>query len=283
MSQTSPSSSAQQAKRALGLRLREIRKDAGLTARALAGLAGWHESKCSRLEHGRTPPSDADIRTWTLHCKVPEQAEDLIATARGIEGMYVELRRLARSGLRQVQESAVPLYEHTRHFRVYEPGVIPGLFQVLGYARALMGAIVDFYKFPNDTEAAVAARMERQRVLCEGDHRFAVLLEESALRTRIGGSAVMVGQLGHLLSVASLPSVSLGIIPARAERRMWPVEGFWIFDEEQVRVEIATAEVTVTQPCEIGIYLRTFAELAKLAVYGTGARALITSAIDALG
>ncbi|WP_406336219.1 hypothetical protein [Streptomyces sp. NBC_00203] len=29
---------------------------------ALAGLAGRHESKCSRIEHGRTPPPDADIR-----------------------------------------------------------------------------------------------------------------------------------------------------------------------------------------------------------------------------
>ncbi|WP_425315850.1 helix-turn-helix domain-containing protein [Streptomyces olivoreticuli] len=43
----SSSSSVRQARQALGQRLREIRKDSGLTARALAALAGWHESKCS--------------------------------------------------------------------------------------------------------------------------------------------------------------------------------------------------------------------------------------------
>ncbi|WP_406479744.1 MULTISPECIES: helix-turn-helix domain-containing protein [unclassified Streptomyces] len=56
------SSSVAEARRALGQRLREIRRVAGLTARALAGLAGRHASKCSRIEHGRTPPPDADIR-----------------------------------------------------------------------------------------------------------------------------------------------------------------------------------------------------------------------------
>ncbi|MGW0826988.1 helix-turn-helix domain-containing protein [Streptomyces sp. NPDC002845] len=49
------SSSVQQAQQTLGRRLREIRKDAGLTARELALRADWHESKCSRLENGRTP------------------------------------------------------------------------------------------------------------------------------------------------------------------------------------------------------------------------------------
>ncbi|MFF2039321.1 helix-turn-helix domain-containing protein [Kitasatospora sp. NPDC058170] len=44
----SPYSAVHQAKQALGRRLREIRKDSGLTARALAASAGWHESKCSR-------------------------------------------------------------------------------------------------------------------------------------------------------------------------------------------------------------------------------------------
>ncbi len=40
-----------------------------------------------------------------------------------------------------------------------------------------------------------------------------MLIEESVLRNVIGGADVMAGQLGHLITVASLPSVSLGIIP----------------------------------------------------------------------
>lgn len=93
----SSSSSIQQARETLGKRLREIRKDAGLTARELASRAGWHESKCSRIENGRTPPSDDDLRVYTLHCAAADQTADLIATARNIEGAYVEWRRMERS------------------------------------------------------------------------------------------------------------------------------------------------------------------------------------------
>ncbi|MDX3780326.1 helix-turn-helix domain-containing protein [Streptomyces europaeiscabiei] len=77
------SSSVQEARQALGRRLREIRKNADLTARELARRADWHESKCSRLESGRTPPPDADIRTYTALCADQEHAADLMATARG--------------------------------------------------------------------------------------------------------------------------------------------------------------------------------------------------------
>lgn len=47
------------------------------------------------------------------------------------------------------------------------------------------------------------------------------------LRHRIGDTETMAGQLGHLLTVAALPSVSLYIILLDADRSMlWPVEGF---------------------------------------------------------
>lgn len=104
------SSSVQQARESLGKRLREIRKDSGLTARELASRAGWHESKCSRIENGRTAPSDGDLRVWTLHCDAEEQLADLVATARNIDGAYVEWRRMERSGLRRAQESVLPLW-----------------------------------------------------------------------------------------------------------------------------------------------------------------------------
>ena len=48
-------------------------------------------------------------------------------------------------------------------------------------------------------------------------------------------------------------------------------------------MELVSAEVTVTQPREILLYERTFAELGKIAVYGAQARQLVTSAVDSLG
>ncbi len=119
------SATAQHALDVLAARLRDIRKDAELTARQVAQAAGWHESKCSRIEHARTIPSPADIRAWCTICGVPDQAADLTATLRSIDSMYVEWRRMVRSGMRRLQEAPLPLYERTRQFRIYEPGVIP--------------------------------------------------------------------------------------------------------------------------------------------------------------
>lgn len=285
MSPSSPVSSVQQAKAALGLRLREIRKDHGITGRALAAAAGWHESKASRIENGRTPPSDEDIRTYTRLCSAEGQTRDLIATARGIDGMYVEWRRIEQAGLGRVQESVRPLFERTRHFRIYQSWVVPGLLQTPDYTREMLKTVVALRGAPDDdVEDAVTARVARQHVLRSGRRRFAVLVEEWVLRSVTGDTQIMAGQLGHLIVAASLPSVSLGVVPMGIARGVaWPTESFTMYDDVRVSVELVSANLTVTQPREISEYERTFVELSKLAVYGYAARKLITAAIEALG
>ncbi|GAA0905239.1 helix-turn-helix domain-containing protein [Virgisporangium aurantiacum] len=281
---SSPSSSAQAARQALGGRLREIRLDAGLTARALGQLMGRHPAKISRIEHGTTSPSAEDIQAWCVHCNARNQASDLIASLRAVEGMWIEWRRMERTGLRQAQESRRPLYERTRSFRVYSPALVPGIIQTPAYTTAILTAIGRRRSLPDDISEAVAVRMDRQRYLHEGDHRFAVLIEESALRSGIGGIEVMAAQLAHLIVTAALPTVSLGIVPARPDRdAAWTVEGFWIFDDVQVAVELVSGHLTITQPREIEMYAQVYAELAEIAVYGPAARSIITAAIDALG
>lgn len=278
----SPSTSVQAARKALADRLRELRKDAGLTARELAAQAGWYPSKASRLENAVTPPSDDDIRVWCRICGAGDQADDLIAACRSADSMYVEWRRVQRSGLRRLQESYVPLFERTRLFRVYCSNVVPGLLQTHGYATALLGAISEFHGTFNDAAEAADARLSRSHVVREGNHRMALLIEESVLRHRVGDAETMAGQLGYLLAVMAFPSVSLGVIPFSAERRMWMLETFSLYDDEQVLVELLTAQVNVTAPTEVQQYLRAFSQFAALAVYGADARALITNAITSL-
>ncbi len=280
----SPSSSVRQARGALAQRLREIRLDAGLTARALALAAGWHESKCSRIEHVKTAPSEADIRLWCQVCGADDQAADLIASLREADSMYTEWRRLEVTGLRHLQESLVPLYERTARFRLYQSHVVPGLLQTPAYAAALLATISAFRGIPDDSAKAADARLERSRVLYEQDRRFEIVLEEAVLRYQVGNAEVMAGQLGHLLSVTSMPWVSVGVIPFTArERPMWTVEGFLMFDDARVDAELLSARVTVTQPREVSIYDRAFAALSAIAARGKQARALIASAITALG
>ncbi|MEV0354373.1 helix-turn-helix transcriptional regulator [Nonomuraea sp. NPDC050680] len=279
---TSPSSSAHEARLAIGKRLREILRDSGIKARALAQAAGWDESKCSRLINGRTLPSDDDIRTWCRICRAEEEIPDLIAASRDADSMYIEWRRLQRSGMKRLQETRVSLYEQTRLFRFYCSHFMPWPLQTPGYMRAVLSAFADFHEAPRDIDEAVAARAARSRLLYEGDHRFAIVMEESVLHDRIADDDVMAGQLGQLLEGMSLPSISLGIIPSGAPRKLWSMETFSIYDDKRVFMELLSAGVTVTQPREIALYIKGFTELAAHAVYGSRARALITAALASI-
>ncbi|MER7980421.1 helix-turn-helix transcriptional regulator [Streptomyces sp. NPDC095817] len=60
----SPTAAVHAARLQLASRLREIRKDAGLTSTELARRLDWYPSKVSRIEHARTPPAITDIRVW---------------------------------------------------------------------------------------------------------------------------------------------------------------------------------------------------------------------------
>ncbi|WP_405881454.1 helix-turn-helix domain-containing protein [Streptomyces sp. NBC_01136] len=279
----SPSSSAQRARQALADRLAELCRDAGLSGRDIAERCGWHPSKSSRIMNARTPPSADDIRAWCRACGAEDQAADLIASLRTAEGMWVGWRRMERAGLKQAQEARLPLFERTHRFRSYSSWLVPGLIQTYGYTEAVLRAVQRRRVEADDVAEAVAVRMERQRVLYEGDRRFAFLIEESVLRNGLCGADALIGQLGHLLTIGSLPNVSLGVVPTGPDRSRMPVEGFWIFDTEQVNVELVSGHLTITQPSEVGAYADTFAELADLAVYGANARALITAAMDSLG
>jgi transcriptional regulator with XRE-family HTH domain len=281
---TSPSSSAKQAQEALGVRLRELRRDAGLTARALASAVGWHFTKVSKLEHGVQTPTDADIRQWCRACRAESHAPDLLATLRTVESAYLEFKRQARAGMkRALGAHTTALYERTGLFRIYEHNAIPGLFQTADYTAAMLSFWINFLETPNDLDAAVGARMERQRVLYRRGKRFVVVLEEQALRTWFGSADTQAGQLDRLLAIMSLPTVSLGIIPMMTERPAVPSAGFWIFDDSFAALEIPTASIDITRPQEIELYVRLFDRLLGAAVHGVAARALITRALAELG
>lgn len=273
------STPARQAREALGARLREIRKDARLTGRALAASTGWHYSLVSKIEHGAINISEHHVREWCRACIAEDELDDLIATVRSIDTMFVEWRRQLRSGTKHRQNASIKFEAETKLFRVFEPLMIPGLLQTAEYAQAMLAITVDFHRLPDDIEAGVQARMERQRILYRGDHRFHMVITQSALALGIVDAAAIGGQLDRLLALSSLPRMHLGIIPTRAEHKFFPLHGFWILDDREVLFETISAEVKLTQPREVALYARAFERLAASAVYGRGARSLITQAI----
>jgi transcriptional regulator with XRE-family HTH domain len=279
-------SSFQRAREALGNRLREMRLDAHLTGRDLAKAAGWAPSKVSKLEAGRQTPSDTDLELWARITERESVVGELIASLRSLEQQYVEFRRMFRSGLPARQRSIGEIEAKTKLTRNFEPCFVPGLLQTAEYAR---------YRFtegdPGDTERgvpksdaevdeAIAARMKRQQILHRGEQKFHFVMTEAVLRYQVCPPDVMAGQLGHLISMTTLPTIRVGIIPFATQMSVGPIHGFYLYDNTLVLVELFTAVLNVTQTDEIGAYERVFTHLADTAVYGADARTLLTSRLD---
>ncbi|TLF73234.1 helix-turn-helix domain-containing protein [Nocardia cyriacigeorgica] len=275
-------SSIQQAREALGARLRELRRRAGITGRDLARREGWHESKVSKIEYGRVKPSDADVRAYCRHTGAADQLDDLLASVHNLDAAYLEYRRQHVAGLRQGQRRSIKRAEQADIVRIFQPHVIPGIVQTAEYAEAILRHAVAFYRLPDDVDEAVAARIERQQLLYRGHRRFHILVAEQALHNTVGDDAVMAGQLDRLLAVLGLPRVRIGILPADAELPM-QVTNFVMFDDQLVQVEALTAELSITQPREIAVYGRAFDLIAGHAVYGADARELIAGQAERRG
>ncbi|MFI8997018.1 helix-turn-helix domain-containing protein [Streptomyces sp. NPDC053542] len=275
------SKQAQEAREALGARLRGFRKDAGFSSgRALARALNWQESKVSRLENGRQNASEDDIRAWCGATGQEGHVPDLIATVRHIDELWLEWRRQLQTGAESRQKKSLPVYAKTKVFRIWNPNMVWGTFQTAEYAAEVFRQAVCFYEFPNDTEAAVAKRLERQRYLYEGERVYNVLLGEQALYSNVGGPDVMKAQLDRLIAVMGLPRVSLGVVPSAAATAIWLGHSFSMFDDKLVLVETFSAELSVTQPREIELYNKAFSLLRQSAVYGESARALILTAVQ---
>ncbi len=276
-------SNVQEARSALGQRLRELRQQAGLSGRRLAESLAWPPSKISKLENGQQTPSDDDIRGWTQATGSADEAEALLVSLHTLEVQHAEWRRLLRGGFRPRQHELSKLDQLTRRFRVFEATVIPGLLQTSEYARTRFTETARRVKGVTDINEAVQARMQRQEVLYQPDKRFHFVLTEAALRMRLCPPAVMLGQLDRLMSLAALPSVRLGIIGFDAQYgAAGPWHGFWLYDNDRVLVETFSAVLDLRQQQEVELYANAFAQLADIASYGRAARAVIAKTIDEL-
>lgn len=201
---------------ALGVRLRELRADAGLNGKGMAERLGWQRSKVSRLENGKQTATADDLDAWAPAAGAPGEAADLRSRSRGLESQQRSWRRQLASGHRAVQEKYVAAYRDTSAVRGYEATVVPGLFQTPRYARHLLVHNAELMRSPRETDEAVRARMNRQQVLHEPGKAFRVLVWEGVLYARFCPREVMAGQLDRLVGVigastaGTVGGVSLG-------------------------------------------------------------------------
>lgn len=271
----SATSSVDEARNALGKRLRELRQQAGLSGKEFAESLAWVGSKVSKIENGKQTPTDQDIRAWTGATSTEDQTESLLAALHNLELQHAEWQRLLKAGMQSHQLSLSRQDEKTKLFRGFENTVVPGLVQTPEYARARFAQVVLVHNIPNDINEAVKQRMRRQEMLYRPDKRFHLVITESVLRYRLVSADIMLGQLDRLMAISSMRNVKLGVIDFKTQYVADPRHGFWLLDNELVRVETYSAELNLRQPQEIELYRRIFEQHAAVASYGAAARTII--------
>lgn len=270
----------QRERETLGRRLHEIRLDADLNGKQLAGSLSWQPSKVSRIESGKQTPTDSDVEKWAQACGVPDLVGDLVAALRNLDGHYVEHRRKFRAGMGGGQRAFATFEAGISVMHNVETVVLPGLLQTAEYARFRFETGLAYRGSHVDVDAAVAIRMERQQILYDRTKTFHFIVSDAALHYRLCDADVMEGQFDRLLGVAGMRRVRLGVIPFERQYEVKaPLHGFAIYDDATVIIETITAAVTLVEPSEVETYVALFAEYANMASYGGAARALISRAM----
>lgn len=274
----------EQLKRPGGLaeRLYGMRKAAGIATGELARRLGWPPSKISKLQNGQQIPTAEDITLWAAACGQPDRAGELLDMLAEVQAVHWQWRhRLRRGGHGGIQADLDQAVRQAKRIRVVEVSVVPGLLQTPDYARLIFMMSAEVHQTgPGDVEAAVAARMRRQEVLYDASHQFEFVVTENALRRRVGGMQVMLGQYDRLITLSRLASITLGVIPDAAELRLIPGESFMILDDRAI-LETWVSEDTLTGE-EAALYGRLADALLAEAVTGDGARRLIADAASTL-
>jgi hypothetical protein len=183
-----------------------------LTGDEVAIRLKWSASKVSRVETGRSAVTAGDLRLLLDLYQVTGSPRDrLIELGRtaGQRGWWDAFGDILGSGY----STFLALEDDAESERFYAQMIVPGILQTERYAEEIMRTGLSTAP-PVEVARRVQARLTRQKLLTRNDPLgLSVILDESALRRRVGGVDVMNGQLSHLIEIAGLPNITLQVMP----------------------------------------------------------------------
>jgi transcriptional regulator with XRE-family HTH domain len=274
-------------RRRLALELRRLREAARLTCEEVAEHLECSASKISRVETARVSVSPRDVRDMLELYGVPAQQRDsLVQLARDSrqKGWWH-----AYSDTIQPQFATyVGLESAASEIRVYEVNLIPGLLQTADYARTIIKAGT-MNGNTEDVERKVALRMARQPALTRTEPPMLwTVVDEAALRRRVGGTELMRAQLEHVLELSGLKNVAMQVIPfgAGAHPAMGRPFVILVFperiDTDVVYLEDLTSAFYLEDVDEVDRYNVFFNHLRATALSFDDSAALVTSVLKEL-
>ncbi|WP_280416025.1 helix-turn-helix domain-containing protein [Nocardia carnea] len=198
---------------ALGVQLRKLREERGISRETAGEALRASESKIARLELGRTGFKVRDmgdlLTLYGVHDA--DERDRFLALARQANqpGWWHRYNDLLPSWF----ETYVGLEQAALGIRIYETHYIPGLFQTADYARYIFGL-----DSRQDAQRLVDMRMRRQRILTRTPNPPSVwaVVDEHVLRRLPPDPCVARNQLLHLLELTEQPNITIQVLPESA-------------------------------------------------------------------
>ena len=252
---------------AIGARLRDLRRRAGLTQTALAEQLGVTQSMVSKLEIARDLPTVDVIRRLTAVLGLsPEVEDELLGQLAALSVEVNTLRVLRHRGARGVQRWVGRREAAAETVWSFHPVFVPGLLQVPDYTAAILPLVLPSTR--SEDPETVAGRQERQRILFDESRRFRFLVAEAALRDRVARPHVLRAQVRRLIGLAEgFDHIEIRILALGATVGRRATVGFDIRGD-LVAVELQTDEVAYRDPDTVELYRELFEALWEAAVHG---------------
>jgi transcriptional regulator with XRE-family HTH domain len=203
-------------RRKLGMELRRLRQNAGITADDAANRLELSASTISRGETGAVNihPRDVDamLRLYGVADKVKREALLALSRRARERGWWHAYRRV----LREEVVHFISLEDGANSIRSFQTMLIPGFLQTEEYSRAL-ATVFPRPEQPETVDQLVEVRLKRQeRVLGTEGIPAHCVLDESVLRRPIGSPETMRDQLLHLLDLSKADNVTIQMLPYSA-------------------------------------------------------------------
>jgi len=196
-------------RRELGVLLRTLRQEQGLTVKQVAEHLMCSTNKVRGMEASFRAGTLRDVRDLCDLYGVTTKAE------------RDRMMKLAEEGKQQGwwqsyelgYATYVGLEAEAAAISAFQSSVVHGLLQTAEYARAGHEGAMPRLS-PERIEMQIEAKLTRQRILTrDNPPRFAAVLDEAALHRMAGGRQVMASQLAKILEMSALPDVLVQVLP----------------------------------------------------------------------
>ena len=270
-------------RRELAARLRVLRHGTGLTIEEVARELQCSPTKISRIETGQRGAILRDVRDLCRLYRVSatEQEQLLALTRESKERAWWQ-----GYDLDPTFRTLIGLESAATAFAEYQPSFVPGLLQTPEYAREVIRGMGEF-RAEQQIDELVTLRTTRQQILERDDPPYlSFIVDEAAIRRRVGGHEVLRRQLDALLVSADRPRISVQVIDYDAGSYPGLTSNFAIVEIEGsaassiVFVEGHQGDFYLEAEAELKRYRRIFDQLRSIALSPRLSREFIVTVRD---